>query len=149
VGIGTNWDEWRLEQQTIGGDRRNGRRYDISLEVQWKLMHRRRVVVSGSGRTRDLSSHGILFEAGRRLAVGYVLELSVAWPVLLHGTAPMKLVASGRVVRSDGALTAIRLTQHEFYTTGIPPEQRNGASAAAPAPQPASSFNFLAGLPKN
>ena len=106
------------------------------------------VVESGSGRTHDLSSHGILFEAGRRLSAGRFLELSISWPVLLHDTAPMKLVVSGRVVRSDGTLAAIRMTRHEFYTAGIGPDQRK-AMSAADAPQQAWSLDFSAGLRKN
>jgi hypothetical protein len=149
VGTGTNWDERRLEEQTIGGDRRNDRRYDICLEVQWKLMHRRRVVDRGSGVTRDLSSHGILFEASRRLPTGHVLELSIAWPALLHGTTPMKLVALGRIVRSDGYLVAIRMTQHEFYTTGGAAERRNLETGAAAVPQEGWDFDLSAGLHKN
>ena len=33
---------------------------------------------------------------------------------LLNGDCPMKLVVEGRVVRSDGQSTAIRMERHEF-----------------------------------
>jgi hypothetical protein len=142
------WEDRRVERRTIGGDRRADRRYAICLNVQWRLVHRRRVVDSGFGRTIDLSSHGILFEAGRRLAAGRFLELSIAWPALLHDTAPMKLVASGRVIRTDGTLVAIRMTRHEFFTGGIGPDQRQAASAKA-APLQVRSIDISAGLRKN
>src|ERR1035441_1289894 len=102
------------------GDRRGDRRYGIQLDIRWKLLHRRRVLDSGIGRTRDLSSRGILFEVGRILPARSHLEVAISWPALLHGVSPLKLVAAGRVVRSDGTCTAIRMTQHEFRTAGPP-----------------------------
>lgn len=119
----------------INGERRSDRRYDLRLETRWKLIRRRRVLETGSGRTIDLSSGGILFEAGRPLPVGLNVELSVTWPVLLQNTAPLQLVVSGRIVRSDGSLVAIRMTQHEFRTIGVQTEQRR-AAAATPLRRP-------------
>jgi hypothetical protein len=103
---------------TIGGDRRVERRYELELEIHWKLLHRRRVLDSGTGRTRDLSSHGVLFETGRALPLGSHIEASVCWPARLHGVAQLKLLAAGRVVRSEMGVTAIRMVQHEFRTAG-------------------------------
>ena len=108
---------------TIGGDRRAERRYGLELDIQWKVLHRRRVLDTGTGRTRDLSSHGILFETGRALPVGSYVEAAVSWPARLHGVAPLKLTAAGRVVRSDMGGTAIRMVQHEFRTVGGPAQR--------------------------
>jgi hypothetical protein len=113
------------EGDAIGGDRRQDRRYHLQLELKWKLIRRRRVLDSGTGQTIDVSSGGILFDAGRRLPEGLSVELSISWPVLLHNVAPMQLVATGKIVRSDGRHVAIQTTQHEFRTTGIPSERRN------------------------
>jgi hypothetical protein len=46
------------------------------------------------------------------------VELSIAWPALLHNIAPMQLVVSGRIVRAEGARAAVRMVQHEFRTAG-------------------------------
>jgi hypothetical protein len=115
---------------SIGGNRRGGRRYNLQLEVRWKLMHRRRVLESGAGRTRDLSSCGILFETDRPLPVGSRLDLAVSWPALLHGEAALNLVATGRVVRSGQTGTAIRMIQHGFRTAGSATHQLTKALAA-------------------
>src|SRR5688500_3359026 len=88
----------------IYGDRRSDRRYEIALELRWKLVRRRKVLETGTGSTVDLSSGGILFDAGRQLPVGLNVELSVAWPALLHNVAPMQWVATGKIVRSNGPL---------------------------------------------
>jgi PilZ domain len=111
----TGWGEV-LNEQSIGGDRRHDRRYDIQLELRWKLIRRRRVIETGCGRTIDLSSGGVLFETGCELPVGLNVELSVAWPVRLHNIAPLQLTVQGRIVRSANGWAAVRSVQHEFRT---------------------------------
>jgi len=118
----------------IAGDRRRDRRYQLQLDVKWKLIRRRRVLDSGTGRTIDVSSGGMLFDAGRHLPEGLNVELSVAWPVLLHNVAPMQLVASGKIVRTNGCHIAFETVAHEFRTTGMPADQRNAPSNAAHEP---------------
>jgi hypothetical protein len=108
-----------LNQSMIFGERRVTRRYEIHLELRWKLLRRRKVLDAGSGHTINLSSGGILFDASRLLPVGECVELSISWPVLLHNVAPMKLVICGLVVWSSGTQAAIQTTRHEFRTTGI------------------------------
>ena len=130
------WGERSNETQTIAGDRRGDRRYEIRLEARWKLVRRRRVLESGSGRTLDFSSGGVLFDPGRRLPVGLNVELSVSWPVLLHNVAPLQLVVYGRIVRADGNRAAIRMVQHEFRTMGVPADQRDVLVTATRSPGP-------------
>lgn len=110
--------------ETIGGERRNDRRYDMQLEVRWKLVRRRRVIDNGVGYTFDLSSGGIRFHAGRELPVGLNVDLAVSWPVRLHNVAPMQLTVHGKIVRTGDGWAAIRTVQHEFRTMGIPSEHR-------------------------
>jgi hypothetical protein len=121
---------WRDQdgQDQIQGERRGDRRYDIALELRWKLVRRRKVLDSGFGRTVDLSSGGVRFDAGRLLPVGMGIELSIAWPALLHNVAPMQLVVLGRIVRANGSQTAIHMLQHEFRTAGASMEGRSGAA---------------------
>src|SRR6266849_5396925 len=119
------WGKPAGEGDAIRGDRRQDRRYQLQLDVKWKLFRRRRVLDTGTGQTVDISSGGILFDAGRHLPEGLNVELSISWPVLLHNVAPMQLVASGKIVRGNGRQVAIQTTQHEFRTAGIPAEHRN------------------------
>jgi hypothetical protein len=62
------------------------------------------------------------------------VELSIAWPVLLHNVAPMQLVAIGKIVRDEGNRVAIQTVQHEFRTMGTPVEHRNGRTGVHPNP---------------
>ena len=132
----------------IAGDRRQDRRYEIQLDVKWSLIRRRRVLDTGTGQTIDMSSGGILFDAGRHLPEGLNVELSITWPVLLHNVAPMQLKASGRIVRSTGRKVAIQTTAHEFRTAGLSAENRNSISNAPRNPPIIASSATFAMLAK-
>ncbi len=113
------WGKPGADSDAIGGERREYRRYHLQLELKWKLIRRRRLLDAGVGRTVDVSSGGIRFDAGRHLPEGLNVELSISWPVLLHNVAPMQLVATGKIVRCDGLQAAIRTMQREFRTVGV------------------------------
>lgn len=122
------------EKERIRGDRRRDRRYDIALDLRWKLIRRRKTLEIGSGRTIDLSSSGIRFEAGRNLPVGLKVQLSISWPVLLHGASPLQLAVDGRIVWTTSSHAAIRIEQHEFRTVGIPAGSRDAMTPSARPP---------------
>jgi hypothetical protein len=128
------WSDPLTEIDKISGDRRSDRRYRIELELRWKLIRRRRIRDAGVGRTIDLSSGGVLFDATRLLPEGVNVELHVSWPVLLHNVAPMQLVITGRIIRSAGTQAAVQMTQHEFRTVGIPPDHRDVLAATTRTP---------------
>jgi hypothetical protein len=71
-----------------------------------------------------MGSGGILFTTEERLPTGRLVELSVTWPARLDGTCPLKMVARGRVVRSDDSKAAVRIERYEFRT------RRQSAAAA-------------------
>jgi hypothetical protein len=108
----------------IAGERRGDRRYEVHLELGWKLIRWRRVLENGLGHTIDLSSGGIFFDSGRQLPVGQKVELSISWPVLLRNITPLQLIVTGRIVRSAGDRVAIQTLQHGFRTIVAQPEHR-------------------------
>ena len=132
MGAGMYWDGNAQELDVIAGDRRRDKRYDLELDLRWKLIRRRRLLESGEGRTLDVSSGGILFDAGRPLPAGLNVELSLAWPVMLHSVAPLQLLVFGKIVRSEGRRTAIRMVQHEFRTAGSAMERRLAMAVNTP-----------------
>ena len=123
------WEEQLKAIEGIAGDRRIDRRYELKLDLRWKLIRRQRLLDSGCGTSIDLSSGGLFFDAGRPLPVGFNVELSIAWPVLLHNTAPLQLIVSGRIMRTFGNCAAIQMMQHEFRTIAQPSEHRPAAPA--------------------
>jgi hypothetical protein len=129
----------------IAGDRRSDRRYDITLDLRWKLIRRRRVLDAGTGTTLDLSSSGILFETDRQLPAGLNIELFISWPVLLHNVSPLQLVVMGKIVRASGRRTAIRMIQHEFRTAKQITERTNVSTQRGASPMVANPRNPIPG----
>lgn len=142
------WGEPAVQSDSISGDRRRDRRYHLQLELKWKLIRRRRVLDVGVGQTIDISSGGILFDAGRHLPDGLNVELSISWPVLLHNVAPMQLIASGKIVRGDGRRVAIQTVQHEFRTVGHSSERSDAPAAGPHNPAMVSGGAMFAGYGK-
>jgi len=105
----------------ISADRRSGRRYPLNLQLMYTVMKRCQVCQTGSGRTIDMSSSGISFETEEALDPGSSVELSIAWPVLLNKTCSLKLIVTGRIVRSGAVRAAIRMQRYEFRTKGSGP----------------------------
>jgi hypothetical protein len=74
---------------------------------------------SGSGKTVNISSGGVLVATDRVLSPGSRVEIEMDWPVKLDGGVSLKLVISGRVVRSnadDVALAGVKILRHAFHT---------------------------------
>jgi hypothetical protein len=103
--------------ERLSSEQRSRQRYPIELEVEYRLLGAKER--RGSGRTRNISSNGVLFEVAEPLPVSGSIELMVRWPCLLEGVCPLKLVMKGRIVRSDGKRVAIQSRQHEFRTAGL------------------------------
>ncbi len=109
--------ENELETQTETAERRGAVRFPIEQEVRYKVYNRSTIEV-GSGRTVNMSSNGVLFTTERTLSTGERLELAVAWPAHLDNRCPLKLVTTGRVVRSEQGRAAIAIERYEFRTQG-------------------------------
>jgi len=99
------------------GDRRAAVRFPIEQEVRYKVFSRN-AVETGGGKTVNMSSSGVLFTTERALLTGERLELAVNWPAQLDNKCALKLVTTGRVVRSNGTQAAIAIERYEFRTQG-------------------------------
>jgi len=92
-------------------------RYQIALNVQYKLRKKDQVVRFGSGRTLNISSGGILFHTKDPLPASGEIEIALDWPLLLDQHCPLRLLAHGRIVRNDALGTAVRFRSYEFRTS--------------------------------
>lgn len=103
-------------------DRRSADRFPIEREVRYKVLSRKTSTENenGSGVTVNMSSNGVLFTTDRYLLPGRRLEVSISWPAQLNSKVALKLVARGRVVRSEGGRAAIEIHQYEFRTQASP-----------------------------
>jgi PilZ domain len=97
-------------------DRRGADRFPIEREVRYKILNRKSVDEVGFGKTINMSSNGVLFSTEQHLLPGKRLEISISWPAQLDSKVSLKLVARGRVVRSEEGRAAIEIHQYEFRT---------------------------------
>ena len=108
-----------LEKNKDKDDRRGADRFPIEREVRYKILSRKNSAegeAAGSGVTVNMSSNGVLFTTSHYLLPGRRLEVSISWPAQLNSKVALKLVARGRVVRSDEGRAAIEIHQYEFRT---------------------------------
>lgn len=97
-------------------DRRRSSRFPIEREVRYKTLNQRSEVLTGLGKTVNISSSGVLFTSDHELAVGTRLELSISWPAQLNERCLLNLVARGRVARNIDGQLAVQIQQYEFRT---------------------------------
>jgi hypothetical protein len=96
-------------------DRRRKQRFPLNREVRYRLLEQP-AEEHGVGTAVNASSAGIAFLCDRPLPLNARVELSVSWPVSLHDTCPLRLVARGRVVRCGGGSVACTIDKFEFRT---------------------------------
>jgi hypothetical protein len=97
-------------------ERRMTSRFPFREDVTYRLLQNKAPSVVGTGQTLNICSGGILFTTDEALPVGRMVEVSVNWPARLDGTCPLKMVARGRVIRSDAGKAAVRIERYEFRT---------------------------------
>jgi hypothetical protein len=90
----------------------------IMREVRYRVLGGKKVKQTGCGKTVNMSSRGVLFTTESTLPEGEQIELAVSWPALLNGVLPLKLVAQGRLVRTEENQAAIAIEKYEFKTCG-------------------------------
>ena len=108
------------------GDKRRHRRYLISLNLRYKLMEGSRTLHLGHGKTLNMSSHGVLFQADdildaqaeEILSFSRVVVMEIDWPFHLNGICNLKFIMRGLVVRRDGTRLAVTIQRRELRTAG-------------------------------
>jgi len=97
-------------------ERRAARRFPIELELDYRATGRRDRRFTGTGKTTNISSTGILFRTEHELEPDTNIEASISWPVRLHQTVPLKLRVRGRVVRSESGTVGVEIQKYDFHT---------------------------------
>jgi hypothetical protein len=99
-------------------ERRGKRRFRVQRELRYKVLDRKVVVGTGSGKTLDISSTGVAFKTKGVLQPGVYVELSISWPAKLDQDCPIRLVVGGPVVRLDNRRAAMKIQTYDFRTQG-------------------------------
>jgi hypothetical protein len=105
-----------------GLERRASKRYSIERTIHYRVVGRGPVGASGSGKTLNVSSGGVLIATDRVLSPGWRVEVEVDWPFQVADQVSRKLVVMGQTVRSENngavALTGLKISRHAFLTAG-------------------------------
>jgi hypothetical protein len=96
--------------------RRSADRFPMDREIRYRVLERKSAESFRLGRTINMSSNGVLFTTEQFLNSGGYLELSISWPAQLDSKVALKLMARGRVVRTDQNGAAVQIHQYEFRT---------------------------------
>jgi hypothetical protein len=99
-------------------ERRGTSRFPISEDISYKVYGSRNSIETGTGKTINVSSRGVLFTTEKPLHTGKRLEIAMNWPAALNEKCALKLVASGRVVRVEDGRAAVQIDKYEFRTRG-------------------------------
>jgi hypothetical protein len=101
-------------------DRRVSHRLPIEREVRYTVIgSKKNARRTGSGRTLNMSSRGVLFTTESSLPEAACVELAVSWPAELDDAIPLKLVATGILVRAEEKQAALSIQKYEFRTRGL------------------------------
>jgi PilZ domain-containing protein len=90
-------------------ERRQTQRYPITAQTQFILTG-----IRGQAITSDISSGGVFLKTDRVLPVGKQIQLFIDWPALLDQRCPLRLVVTGKTLRSDEKGTAVGIIRYDF-----------------------------------
>ena len=97
-------------------ERRSKCRFNIQRELRYKMTGEGTPPAAGAGQTIDMCSSGVAFTTEHQMESGAFVELSISWPALLDNMCPMRLIAFGRVLRTNGQKAACSIDKYEFRT---------------------------------
>ena len=114
-----------------GDERREDRRYPVIVPLEYRVYGiaengTNEVRQTGLGRTLNMSSGGVVFEADRPLQEGLDADLSIAWPASLSKSVGLTLRVRGRIVRAEQNRIALTMTHYEFRTRSLPVASEQG-----------------------
>ena len=81
-------------------ERRNARRYDLTLPVSIRIAAER-LVGRQEGKTRDISTRGLYFVIGQELDAGSQLDITLTLPAEITHSTDVFVRAQGKVVRVE------------------------------------------------
>jgi hypothetical protein len=114
----------RLEKSTP--ERRHAVRFPIRCDIRYRVLGKQGRAGTGTGRTINISSKGVLFRTERRLPVGGRIEVWINWPLRLNDRCALNLVVHGRIVRHEQDMAAVQIHHCEFRTRGTMDLVRSG-----------------------
>ena len=90
-------------------ERRHHQRFPSNAQTQYILTG-----IRGQAVTSDISSGGVFLKTDRVLPVSKQIQVFIDWPALLDQRCPLRLVITGKVLRSDESGSAIGIIRYDF-----------------------------------
>jgi hypothetical protein len=100
-------------------ERRRTKRFPIERRVAIRASEPRGAQRTGTGKTLNISSAGVLLTTDLLLTRGNSVELTVDWPVALNGECGVNFLVSGDVVRACKDAVAVRILRYQFRTRSL------------------------------
>jgi hypothetical protein len=95
-------------------------RYPLRLKLTFSALTP--PICSGDGETLLISSKELLFTTNESFAVGQCLRVSLDWPAQIENRIPLRIVVSGRILRSGDGQSAMTIDNYEFRLVRVPPK---------------------------
>lgn len=98
-------------------ERRASQRTGIARRVRYRVVRRGPVGLSGVGKTRNMSSGGMLIETEQLLLPGWRVQIEVSGPFQVDNHVFPKLLVTGKIVRSVSnpvPLAGLQISSHSF-----------------------------------
>lgn len=90
-------------------ERRQHQRFPITANSHYILAGNKEQAT-----TTDISSGGAFLKTETILPVGKPIQVLIDWPALLDQRCPLRLVITGKILRSDKTGTAVGIIRYEF-----------------------------------
>jgi hypothetical protein len=110
------------DPKNLQPERRASQRFSIERRIRYRAVSHSSIGISGSGRTVNMSSVGMLIATDFGLSVGCRIEVEVDGPFQVDNQVYWKLIVTGSVVRSETRaipLVCLKISGHEFRTTRV------------------------------
>jgi PilZ domain len=104
----------RKPMEHMTGNRRQVQRFNIRLNLRYRVSEKGIEHRWSSGTTRDLSREGLGIKPRRPLSVGSHIEIRIDWPARYEAVHPVELQITGFVIRSENGRAAVRISSHRF-----------------------------------
>ena len=95
-------------------NRRSVQRFNLRLNLRYRLSEKGVEHRWSAGSTRDLSREGLAIKPRRPLPVGSHIEIRIDWPARYESVHPVELHITGFVIRSENGRSAVRISSHRF-----------------------------------
>lgn len=112
-------------------DRRAYVRYPIELDLWFRATLEDGTALTGTGRSVNISSHGMLLRSDVQLKADAHIYAEVKWPARSEDGPPLVLAISGRILRCVGTKVALRIRRH-----GLVPAHDRARLRLPPIPAP-------------